>query len=197
MDDFSLLPGIGQGGDDFAGNVDDFVHRQRAIFLQQFLQGGAIDELHGKVVQSLVGVDCIGLDDVRVVDAGGGPGFIDETLDEGDVLSESRQEDFERDVAIQADLASQINCAHAANADFADDGKVAENSPRRSRRWRDGDGRAAVAAGDQLAGLSVDVKNALTLVALETHGSVLTVDDGTLGIRRPGRKKRFFRRFRV
>ena len=51
--------------------------------------------------------------------------------------------------------------------------------------------------GDQLAGLSVDVKDALALAALETHGSVLTVDDGAPDSKRPGRKKKgFFAAFR-
>ena len=104
--------------------------REREMRVAQLLhylrQALAFDELHGVVVDAAFDADGVDRDDVRVVERGGGAGFV---LEAGELLLvEHRGEGqhFQGDAAAERDLLGFVDDAHAAAADLAEDAEVAE-----------------------------------------------------------------------
>ena len=89
-------------------------------------QALAFDELHRVVVDAAFAADRVDGDDVRVVERGGGAGFV---LEAGELLLvEHRRErqHLQRDAAAERELLRFVDHAHAAAAELAEDAEVAE-----------------------------------------------------------------------
>ena len=74
MDDL-LFPGIGEDTRDVMGNSQRTVFGKRPLLLDDFLQRGAGDELHRKVMEAVILTDIEGTNQIGVVERGGGPCF--------------------------------------------------------------------------------------------------------------------------
>ena len=78
------------GGVEADGRLADVVggalDGQRAVLLDDVLQGGAVHVLHDEEVRLVVVVDVVGADDVGVVEGGDGAGLAVEALDDAGVL---------------------------------------------------------------------------------------------------------------
>jgi len=77
-------------------------------------------------VERIIVADAEYGDDVGVVKAGGGAGFLFEAQDALRIEKRGAREDFEGDVAAERFLAGFEDHAHSAATDFADDAEVAE-----------------------------------------------------------------------
>ena len=99
--------------------------------LDHFRQALAFDELHRVVVDAAFAADRVDRDDVRVVERGGGAGFV---LEAGQLLAvehRGERQHLQRDAAAEGELLGFVDDAHAAAADFAQDAKVAQRCPLR------------------------------------------------------------------
>jgi hypothetical protein len=92
----------------------------------RFGEGLALDVLHGVIVDAALGADGEDGDNVRVMELGGGEGFVAEALKLARVEDRSERKDLERDAAAQRDLLGFVDDAHTAAADLAQDAEVAE-----------------------------------------------------------------------
>src|SRR5437870_5657921 len=90
-----------------------------------------LDELHRKEMNAALLADGVDRDDVLVVQAGGGAGFIVEALQLPWIERGSEGEHLEGDAAAERDLLRFIDDAHAAPADLAHQAKIAEALPGR------------------------------------------------------------------
>ena len=75
------------------------------------------DELHREERRAVGLPDVVDRDDVRVVQRGGGAGFVREAGEAVLVVREVRREDLERDLAAEAGVASAVNVPHAPRAE--------------------------------------------------------------------------------
>ena len=95
-------------------------------------QALALDELHRVVVDAALAADGVDRDDVRVVERGGGAGFV---LEAGELLlveHRGERQHLQRDAAAERDLLGLVDDAHAAAAQLAEDAEVAEDADRSS-----------------------------------------------------------------
>lgn len=96
---------------------------------QEVAQIDAVDVLHREEVVVANFTELEDLDDVRVVEADGDLGFVDEHGDEAWLLRMAGENAFDNELfgeAFGAKTACQIHLGHAACAEFADQLKVAE-----------------------------------------------------------------------
>ena len=98
-------------------------------------EGLAVEVLHGDPVGVVVLAEIEDLRDVRVVDARGDAGLVEEHVDELIVLDEVRVDALDRDPLLKAAgpvHAGQVHARHAAYADLVDDAVATEEEgPRR------------------------------------------------------------------
>lgn len=79
------LQGVPQGGGKLSGNADDFGKGQRAVGELMF-ERGAADQFHGKERKVAGLVHKVDVNDVGMVDARLGAGFLKELLDAGSMV---------------------------------------------------------------------------------------------------------------
>ena len=99
-----------------------------AELLDHLRQALAFDELHRVVVDAAFDADGVDGDDVRVVERGGGAGFV---LEAGQLLlveHRGERQDLQRDAAAERELLGLVDDAHAAAAELAEDAEVAEHA---------------------------------------------------------------------
>jgi hypothetical protein len=89
-------------------------------------QAAAFQEAHAEVLLALVVADFVDGDDVRMFKAGRGFGFGAEALHEFGRSQLAGQHYFERDDAVEADLAGFEDHAHAPAGDFLQQFVIAE-----------------------------------------------------------------------
>ena len=110
--------GVLEGARDLHDEAARFERRKFAALPQQRAQGAALDEFHHEVVMPVGLGDVDRLDDVGMIEAGGGAGFLQESLDEDGVLGELAGEHLDGDDAVHADLVGAVDGAHAAARDL-------------------------------------------------------------------------------
>jgi len=127
---------------------------------EQVLEAAAVHELHGQPVAAGVLADVVDVDDVGVVERGGGARFFLELSDERAVVGQLAGEDLERDAALQALLHRQVDLAHGAASDGALDAEAREAFVGRLVEVDDAQVRLAhaqVVAGEQQLALDARV----------------------------------------
>ncbi len=87
----------------------------------QLLERAALEELHRDVVGAVELAAVEDLDDVGVLQAGGGARLAAEALDELRVGGEAAVEDLQRDLAAELGVLGAVDVGHAAAADALDD----------------------------------------------------------------------------
>ena len=146
MDEFLFDPGVVQGFGDLLDDVQGLVDGDHALALQYVLHRLAVDVLHGEVQQPVVLAHGVGLDDVRVVQLGGGARLLDEERHELGVVCVGFGEDLQRGGPVERDLVGQVHGAHPALADGAADDEVGDHGSAGEARRRHLHHAAAVAA---------------------------------------------------
>jgi hypothetical protein len=91
-------------------DVDRVAQRERA-FVHGLLQGVSLDIRRGNVVVRPVPTGVEDGDDVRVAQAGGGPGVAQEAVDALGVVERAGPRNLEGDVALQLRVISPVNSA--------------------------------------------------------------------------------------
>ncbi len=106
------------------GGLDGVLERQRhwhRRLADQRIERAAVHELHRDERHLAGGVDVVDVDDVRVVERGGGLRFLDEAALAVGVRARGGRQDLDGDGAVQARVDGAIDGAHAAFADLGDD----------------------------------------------------------------------------
>jgi hypothetical protein len=111
-------------GDD--ADVAHRLQRRQRVFAHQFGQAAALDVIHREVVLPLLLADLVDGDDVGVLEAGGGPGFLLEAAHVGFVGELPAQDHLQGDDAVEADLPRLEHHPHAAAGDLLQQLVVAE-----------------------------------------------------------------------
>ncbi len=83
--------GEAEGGGDLAGDLGGLLRREMAVGAQDVGERAAVDVLHGDVVGRRVLAPVEDVDDVRVVEVGGGLRLAAEALDEVGIDGELRR----------------------------------------------------------------------------------------------------------
>jgi len=109
-----------EGFGDLAYEADAFKFGEGAVFFDHSRDGGAVDVFHGEVVPAVGLADIEGGDKVLVSDTGGGAALALEPLDEF-FAHVAADEHLEGDGAFHSELFGEIDDAHSAAADLADD----------------------------------------------------------------------------
>ena len=90
---------------------------EAAARAHEVLERPPLDELHHDELRLAVGAGVVDADDVRVVQAGGGLRLAAEAVDEARIACELRQQDLDRDGAVEDGVDPAVHLAHAAGAD--------------------------------------------------------------------------------
>ena len=126
--DKAQLPRAFQGARHLA---DDFNRDRRlgdAFFLEEITQVTTVDILEGHVMQPVGFADGVHLHDVGVGDAGDRLGLGLKAPQGRGVGGQVGLEDLDRDLALEAALAGEINGPHAADTDESNEVKVAQRA---------------------------------------------------------------------
>src|SRR5450759_279404 len=105
---------------DLHGDVNDLLRRQRRVFLNQFLQGRALDVLHDDEIDAVFLTDVVDADDVGVVELSRRPRLAPETLQEAFIGGELFVQDLKGDHPPELEIFRPVDVGHAAAADFLD-----------------------------------------------------------------------------
>jgi hypothetical protein len=97
------------------------------------IQGPPGHELHHDEVDAFGRLDLVDRDDIRVVEGGGGAGFLDEAGTARSVREPVGRENLDGDVAAEPRVAGAIDLAHSACADGRDDLVRTETAARGQR----------------------------------------------------------------
>src|SRR5207249_6698144 len=92
-------------------------------------------EFHGVVMDAAFAADAVDGNDVRMLQRGGGAGFVLEALQLARVHGSGERQYLESDATIEGDLLNFVNHAHAAAADFAQNAEVTEDPGAGSGRY--------------------------------------------------------------
>ncbi len=111
-----------------AENAQRQQHVGRTLLEQEFAQVAALDVFQGHVRHTVGLADGVDLDDVGVGGLGDGGGLGLEALQGGGVGRQLRPKDLQGDLALQRDLFGEVNLAHAALAEMAQDVEVGQGS---------------------------------------------------------------------
>ncbi len=117
MTEVQCLAGVGNDLDGPAG-------WQRAVGVHDVAQGDAVDVLHDDVGQRTGGCVCLAgvvdRDDGRVIQCGGVLRLASEAQIEAGIAGQISAQHLDRDIAVQPDVAGQVNLGHTPEAeDFA------------------------------------------------------------------------------
>ena len=88
-----------------------------AVAGSQLVQRLARDELHGKIIDSVVRANVVNRNDIGVVQRRGGLGLLTETLLAFGVRNLVRRKNLDRDDAIETRIARLVYLAHPARPD--------------------------------------------------------------------------------
>ena len=119
--DQAVVERVVEGPADLGDDVDRAALVDRATPLEQFADGGSVDELHGEIMNVVGLADVDPLDDVGVVELGHRPGLAQEPLPEPVVGSVLGREALDRHDPVHRYLQGLVDGAHGALADLADD----------------------------------------------------------------------------
>ena len=119
--------------------------------LQADPQGLPFEQLRDDIGCALVGADIVDSEDVRVVQGAGGAGLLLEPT-ETVGISGLLGEDLDRDLTLEAGVASPVNLAHAARAEQPHDLVRAESRACLERHRHTPAPRALLLQEDRLAG---------------------------------------------
>jgi hypothetical protein len=129
--DDALLVGRPQGLDDLGGGLEGFAGGQGPL-ADPVAQGPALDELHGEEELVLDLADLVDAADVGMAEGRGRLGLADEAGPDGRVRVGRLGQELEGDLAVEGGVLGQIDLAHAALAELAEDGVFAGDRPARS-----------------------------------------------------------------
>ena len=155
MNEFLLDPGVVQRLRDLLDHVQRLVDGDHALAFQHVLHGLAVDVLHGEIQQTVVLAHGVRLDDVRMVQLGGGARLLDEERHEFGVVRVGFGEDLQRGGTVERDLVGQVHRAHAALADGAPYDEVGDHGAAGKTRRGHLHHAAAMAALHHDAGVDV------------------------------------------
>ena len=120
----ALLVGVGEGGGDLVGDLDDVAHGQRVLLvvLQELAEVAALQELHDQVEDAVGLAEVVDDGDPAVLEGGGHPGLAAEAFpqDPGEglvVVRAQRLEALHGDMTAQRLVARTPHLAHAAAPD--------------------------------------------------------------------------------
>ena len=99
---------------------DGLLDGQRAALLDEAVERPALDVLHDDEVELVGLADVVDADDVGMVQGGGGAALAVEPLQGADVLDLVRREDLQRDLPLQTRMLREVDRAHAALAERAE-----------------------------------------------------------------------------
>ncbi len=94
--------------------------RQPRFALEQGVQRGAVDKLHGEIRQTGLAADRVHMHDMRVVHCSNRACFALKAFDDGPIVGERPGQHLDRDAAIQRRIAGLVHHAHAAATEFRD-----------------------------------------------------------------------------
>src|SRR5262249_6070615 len=126
--DEALLVGVLQAVADLEEGVEELVG-VGGLGLEEVLDRGPLDALHGDVVLTLLLAWLDDLDDVRVVEEDQGLRLALEAGDEVAVAGHVHGERLDRDPAVEGGLVALVDDAHAAAGDLGLDLELAELAP--------------------------------------------------------------------
>ena len=102
------------------GSIPGGVHGPNNIeptfSLKQLFKAAALEILHRHIVMVTLVSSIVDLDYIRMIQAAGGAGLLEEALNEILILGEPRSQDLQGDRAVQRKLACQVDCSHGAPA---------------------------------------------------------------------------------
>ena len=144
--DHAVLVGVLQAQGRLVDEVAGVGHRQRPAGLDQLRQVEALDVLHGQDEALAEAEGRVGGDDVGVVELGRGADLAEEAVEHAAAVDEVAADDLEHLLAAHERVLGQVDDAHAAAAQLAEDlviGVVGQSRGQRAGRRRCRGRRAA------------------------------------------------------
>jgi hypothetical protein len=110
-----------QAGEHGTEDVRRLFRGERAVLVQEVPQRDARDVLHHDVDAVVLGALVVHAHQVRVRQAGGGTGLLDEAFPEGLVVGQVPVHDLDRDAALESDVGGEVHGRHPAPRDAGAD----------------------------------------------------------------------------
>ena len=131
MDQMLVVPAVGERIDQIAGDLQGPARPDAAAPPQQGQHGFTLDQLHGVVVKPFAAAGIVNLDDVGMVEDGGGPRLMEEALDvfcrAG--VSLMKEKDLDGNGAAEVELDGAINDTHAAASNLVFEFITTQDAP--------------------------------------------------------------------
>ena len=115
--DQSCLVDVLQSRSGLADVFGGLRHGQGPFFVNNLLQGPALDVFHDHVMKLVGLMDFISMDDVRMVEGGAGTGLAVEALEHGVVVRHRLGQDLDCHAERHKPVFAQIHTAHAPGAE--------------------------------------------------------------------------------
>ena len=119
--DDSELVGRSDPARDLRHQLGGLVPREAAALLEHLLERASGAVLHDVVVVAIRDSDVVDGDDVGVLDARGESGLAPESLDRLAIRQRAAEEDLDREQALESGSAPEVDDAHGASAELAQD----------------------------------------------------------------------------
>ena len=119
--DDAVAVGMVQGCQHLEGDLGHLGRLQPAVLQQHRPEVRPPDELHDHEIRAVGGAPVVHVDDVGVVQHGGGPGLPAEAIDEAPVAGELLMQHLEGHFSRQHSVVSAVDLTHAAGGDAGDD----------------------------------------------------------------------------
>ena len=124
-----VLVGVAEPLRDSGSKLERFGHRER-FALHSFGEASPAEKLHRDKEDSVVGfVDLMDDADVRMLEGGGGGGFLHESLTALGLLDQILRQDFQRHLAVELLVAGAIDDRKLAPAELFEHGVVRKGFP--------------------------------------------------------------------
>jgi hypothetical protein len=133
MDDAAAV-GPGQRVRDRGGDSQHLAERH-SLPRYEPVQALAGHVLHDDEIAAFRGLDLVDRDDVRMVEGGGGAGFLDEAAPAGLVGEPIGGEHLDRNLAAEPGVARAVDLAHPTRAEAREDLVHAETMARAQAQW--------------------------------------------------------------
>ena len=127
---FLFLPRIIQRFRDLADDVDRLVQLQNALAFEDVVHRLAVDMFHREIENAVVIADGVSLDDVGMIQFGGGTRLLDEPDHELGVFRIGIGKDLQRGGTVQRNLVRQIHDPHAAASDLMQNDEISDHTAR-------------------------------------------------------------------
>lgn len=105
---------------DLLREVNRLTLRQRAI-VEQLAEFFAFEKFGNDEWRSFVGTDVVDGEDIRVVERGGGAGFLLKAQQAIGITGERGRKHLDRHIAVKSGVACSIDFTHPTRAEFDDD----------------------------------------------------------------------------